>query len=346
MSKRFVFSLLVNILTIFFVLSCAREHENSSVTLKFQPSVNSFDMLAKGYGDDEASDQYTPIFIAISLQGAGGFRYQSLVDLNEKSVTLKIPQGNVSVTSAVMYQKIPLGYTLSDYCAAKVNKSFLLSKNVNEQNGTLYTESTQTFNINQSTKDIKVAFNNSLTTTKNNLYGFIFFNPDGSKATGSVVYLDPISRSPVLDPCTGKPFQDTLDNAGRLAVNIPLFNSQSMMGFRLNSSQGSFDFYRQFRLQPTAPQFFKMYAANLQSSEMDQNSESFLENGLTIAQSISKGINPRFEQFNQLSFSLPSQFNSLSQLASSVIFDAGSLTFLQTNSDQRGLTAMCALVPL
>ncbi|APJ03834.1 hypothetical protein [Silvanigrella aquatica] len=287
--KHFIFKIIILIFCIL-LLSCRRISTQQASFSVNEPTFNG--AKYSSYAG------FTKIQIPIQITNSSGYNYQGTLQTGANSI--QIPNGTVTIKVGFLAQ----GYNSSSSSACKSSND---SDN-NEDQSALYTEFNGNFSIDDNTNSININFPNPFSVINFDHFGFIIYTPSGLPAVNAnVTFFDPISGSPLLDPCTNTPFSSYTDSQGRLAQDIPIYNSSKLFGFIVTLSDGTVQ-----KFLPTLPrgatnaQFYKMNMSDGTLASMNDQSDSFLGDGNTIAyrrDTLHK--NPRFPDFSNYTLNYP-----------------------------------------
>lgn len=235
----------------------------------------------------QASSLYTSfqaVQIPITITNSSGFKLQTT--LNSGANSVQIPTGNIHIKIGYL----AVGITSTTFCGS----------NSGGPNNVLYTEFETDFNITNSTESININFPQPFSVIPMDHFGFIVKDKNGNLAQNATIYYyDLISEQNIIDPCKGTSLNDTADSQGRIAVDFPIYSNTLKMRFIVQTADGD-----KKKFEPTfvrgspKAQFYYLNMSDGSITAMDENNESFLQDGFSIAYTRDVLMkNPRFPDF-------------------------------------------------
>jgi len=218
-----------------------------------------------------------PIQIPVSIKNNSGFLLNT--ELKSGTNSLSLPTGTISIKIGFL----AMGYSTTTPTNCSNTNSNNSSENETEK--VLYTELETELTIDENTTSIPINFPNPFNVVTFDKFGFKIKNISGNPAAGATIYyIDPISEIKLSDPCTQTPFSDTADSEGRVTINIPIYSNSSQFRFEIVSTDGI-----KQTIQPTltknssVAKFYNLSMADGSFSQMNESTDSFLNNGQSIA---------------------------------------------------------------
>jgi hypothetical protein len=243
---------------------------------------------------------FLTVHIPIRIEGPDGFLLTSNLEEGSDNI-LELPAQGIL--------KMKVGYLAFQTDEPNL-KNWCLTHQTKDVQTFLYTETEQSFTVDEKTSILNISFQKPFEIISSRSFGFqMQENQNKGASHAKIFYLDPISSQALVDPCTQKEFFEIADTEGRLAFNFPVYNSDKNMQFKIVTENG---FTRilsyQFEKSNTKTQFFKidLFQQNPDLEPMDENTESFLNDGNSIAyrRDVLKR-NPRFPDFLNFTFQAP-----------------------------------------
>ncbi len=276
----------------FLFLSC---HKVSTQAASLQ--LNSPSLKGTNYSSTYTS--FATIQIPIQITNDSGFNYQAA--LQKGSNNIEVPTGTLHIK--VGFLAMGVNATNSTVCSSVGNNS-----NNNEQQEVLYTELTADYNVDANTSTININFPNPFSIIKFDHFGFNITTASGTPAANAAVsFFDPISGLPLKNPCTNIAFNAKADSQGRVAQDIPVYSNSLQFGFNVVTNDGSTQKFLPTLVRGSKnAQFYFMYMSNGSTNAMNDQTDSFLGDGYTIAQRRDTLLrNPRFPDIASYTFTAP-----------------------------------------
>ncbi|KAB8040623.1 hypothetical protein GCL60_01500 [Silvanigrella paludirubra] len=288
--QKYLFLCLFIILSNNFI-SC---HHYSGQSINFQvnaPSLN----------NHNRSSSYTSFItrqIPIQITNSSGFNLQTT--LNSGSNSVQLPTGSIHIKIGYLADGLKSSQTTCDNSGSNNSSG--------DDNKVLYTEFESDFTINSSTSSININFPNPFTEFSFDHFGFIIIDASGNPAVNAqVYYVDPISNQKIYNPCKGIPENGTTDSLGRFAVDLPVYNNSKQFYFNVVLSDGTTQNFKPTLARGASKaQFYFMKMASGSLTAMNDQTDSFLGDGFTIAQRRDTLLkNPRFPDITSATLNSP-----------------------------------------
>lgn len=215
---------------------------------------------------------FVPITIPIKITNSNGFTLQT--NLTEENKNISLPNGVFHVQAG--YLAIENKYL--DICQTNEYEP--------KQHSLFYTEYETDFEISEKNPEFNLYFPTPPKLVSLFPFAFKILDSNGTPARyAKVFYEDPISGLKLKDPCSNVPLSDTTDSEGRLAVDLPIYNNLNQLKLLVITEEE--DIAKEFKIdfvqKQTNAQFYKLNMFNNSLSLMDEQSESFLEDGFSIS---------------------------------------------------------------
>ena len=182
------------------------------------------------------------------------------------------------------------------------------SSDSNDDNKLLYTEFESDYTINSNTNSININFPNPFAEIKFDHFGFIITDVSGNPVTNAqIFYVDPISNQKITNPCNGASENDYTDSLGRLAIDLPIYSNSKQFHFIVVQNDGTTKTFKPTLARGSSTaQFYFMKMADGSVTAMNDQIDSFLADGYTIAQRRDTLLkNPRFPDISSPSLNTP-----------------------------------------
>ncbi len=288
--QKYLFLCLFIILSNNFI-SC---HHYSGQSLNFQvnaPSLN----------NHNRSSNYTSFVtrqIPIQITNSNGFNLQTT--LNAGSNSVQLPTGSIHIKIGYLADGLTSSQTICDS-----NNS---NSDSEDDNKVLYTEFESDYTINSNTNSININFPNPFAEISFDHFGFIITDSSGNPVTNArVYYVDPISNQKINNPCNGASENDYTDSLGRLAIDLPIYSNSKQFHFIVVQNDGTTKTFKPTLARGSSTaQFYFMKMADGSVTALNDQTDSFLGDGYTIAQRRDTLLkNPRFPDISSVSLNSP-----------------------------------------
>ncbi|WGL59964.1 hypothetical protein QEJ31_15635 [Pigmentibacter sp. JX0631] len=231
---------------------------------------------------------FTTVQIPISITNSSGFQLQKALTAGSNSV--QIPSGSIH---------IKIGYLAFGNISGS-SGSCNNNNNGGGPNNVLYSEYEFDYTIDSNTSSININFPSPFSLIPVDHFGFLIKDKNGNPATNATIYyFDLISEQNIVDPCEGKIASDVTDSQGRVAVELPIYSNSLKFRFMVQTADGNTKVFKPVLTRgATKAQFYYVNMADGSVTAMNENTDSFLQDGYSIAYTrdvLQK--NPRFPDF-------------------------------------------------
>lgn len=231
---------------------------------------------------------FTTVQIPISITNSSGFQLQKALSAGANSV--QIPTGSLHIKVGYL----AFGNTSGNSSSCNNNN------NGGGPNNVLYSEYEFDYTIDSNTTKIDINFPNPFSIIPVDHFGFLIKDKNGNPAANATIYyFDVISEQNIVDPCEGKIASDVTDSQGRVAVELPIYSDSKRFRFMVQTADGNTKVFKPvFVRGASKAQFYYVNMADGSVTAMNENTDSFLQDGYSIAYTrdvLQK--NPRFPDF-------------------------------------------------